>query len=267
MDRIKGITFFFRTGELLALHIHRSDESCAMDTFSRAFHNHFTPRPVWIYLPISQHDRALLLGIRESQFMGLNILVRTELMGDIIVGLQFEGYVKERFLAASAPLTMIYGEPLERRPIRFFGGYCKTPRDQPLPKPFRLEKPGLLPIRGDAYFSWAPLCGVSSTLVFYDQDTGFCRGILFHYHNGGSRAVGQCRLHVDPAEGVVRPVRFCFRAESPSIHWIQTVRRVQVKFTQATQTNHIEEGWESRPMEGLVKLWATGKFSFLVVEN
>jgi hypothetical protein len=242
-----------------------------MDTFVRNFPNRLRRTVVWIYLPISQHDRALVLGIRKAlQSRDLNVLIRTELIGDVIIGLQSEGQVEDRCLATSTPLTMIYGEPSEGRPVRFFGAYCGPPLDKAYPKPFRLEKPGPCPIDDDAYFSWAPLCAVSSTLVFYDQNTGFCRGIVFRYQNGGSRAVGQCRLQVDPAESVVRPVRFCFRANSCSSRWNRTIYTVQVKFKQGARTNHAEKdiaGWESQPMKGLVKFWFTPESSFLVVED
>lgn len=241
-----------------------------MDTFARNFPNRLRRTVVWIYLPISQHDRALVLGIREAlQSRDLNVLVRMELMGDIIIGLQSKGVVKDRCLAASAPFTMIYSEPREGCPVRFFGAYCKPPLDQALPKPFRLEKPGPCPIDDDAYFSWAPLCDVSSTLVFYDQNTGFCRGIVFRYQKGGSRAVGQCRLQLDPAESVVRPVWLCFRTNFCSSRWNRRVYMVQVKFKQGARTNHTKdiEGWESRPMKGLVKFRFTPESSFLVVEN
>lgn len=33
MDEISGITFFFSPGQVSGIHIHRSDESCAIDTF------------------------------------------------------------------------------------------------------------------------------------------------------------------------------------------------------------------------------------------
>ncbi|KAL2185713.1 hypothetical protein L209DRAFT_756953 [Thermothelomyces heterothallicus CBS 203.75] len=271
MDQIRGITFFFSLGQLFGIHVHRSEGSCAMDTFTRNFPNRLRRTIVWIYLPISQHDRIFVLGIREAlQSRDLNVLVRTELIGDIIIGLQSKGDVKDRCLAASAPLTMIYSEPREGRPVRFFGAYCRPPLDQALPKPFRLEKPGSCPIDDDAYFSWAPLCGVSSTLVFYDQNTGFCRGIVFRYQNGGSRAVGQCRLYVDPAESVDRPVRLCFRTSSCPSRWNRMRYMVQVKFKQGARINRIEkdiEGWESRPMKGLVKYWFTTESSFLVVES
>lgn len=229
IDEIKGITFFFYLGQLFGIHIHRSEESCAMDTFVRNFPNRLGRVLVWIYLPISQHDRALVLGIREAwQSRDLNVLVRTKLIGDVIIGLQSKGNIKDRCLAASTPLTMIYGEPSEGGPVRFFGAHPGQPLDKPLPELFRLEKPGRCPIGDDAYFSWAPLCAVLSTLVFYDQSTGFCRGILFRYINGGSRAVGQCRPRVDPAESVVRPVQLCFRADSCSLRGSQMIYMVQV---------------------------------------
>ncbi|KAL2021088.1 hypothetical protein VTK56DRAFT_7507 [Thermocarpiscus australiensis] len=271
MNSIKGITFFFSMGLLFGIHIHRSEESCAMDTLTRNFSNRRRRTVVWVYLPISKRDRALVLGIREDlRTWTLNILVRMERVGDIIIGPQCKGGVKNRCLAASAPVTIVYGEPKEGRPVRFFGAYCRPPLAQALPTPFRLEKPGRSPIDCDVYFfSWAPLGGVSSTLVFYDEDTGFCRGIIFHYRNGGSRAVGQCRLRVDPVERVVRPDRLCFRVDSCSDRW-RKIYTVQVKFKQDAPTNHTDtdiEGWNCRPMEGLIKFWFTSESSFLVVEN
>ncbi|KAL2264250.1 hypothetical protein VTK26DRAFT_9026 [Humicola hyalothermophila] len=271
MNEIKGITFFFSSGQLFGIHIHRSEDSCAMDTFARDFPNRLRRTMVWIYLPISQHDRALVLGVREGlQSRDLNVLVRTELIGDIIIGLQSSGQVKDRCLATSAPVTMIYGDPRVGRPIPFFGAYRRPPLNRALPKPFRLEKPGRCPIEDDVYFSWAPLCDVSSTLVFYDQDTGFCRGIIFRYQNGGSRAVGQCRLHVDPAERVDRPAQLRFRISSYPSRWNRIRYMVRVEFRGGAGANQKEkdtEEWNSRLMKGLVKFWFTPESSFLVVEN
>ncbi|KAB5572269.1 hypothetical protein GE09DRAFT_1170482 [Coniochaeta sp. 2T2.1] len=271
MDEISGVTFFFSLGQLFGIHIHRSEESCAMDTFARDFPNRLRRTVVWIYLPISRHDRTLVLGIREAlPSRDLNVLIRTELIGDVIVGLQSTGgRVKDQCLAASAPLIMIYGEPGEGRPVRFFGAYCRPSSEQALPRPFRLEKPGPCPI-DDAYFSWAPLRGVSSTIVFYNQSTGFCLGIMFRYQNGGVRAVGQCRLQVDPAEIFVQPVRLCFRATSSCSHRNQMTHKVQVKFEHDAPTDFTQKnfaGWESRPLVGLIKFWFTPESSFLVVEN
>ncbi|KAK4162351.1 hypothetical protein QBC43DRAFT_380020 [Cladorrhinum sp. PSN259] len=279
MDEIEGITFFFSFGQLFGIHIHRSEESCAKDTFARTFSPRHERTVVWIYLPIARHARILVLSTRKAlDSRDVNVLVRTELIGDVIIGEQTTmmgeqsmiGDDRDHCSAASPPLTMIYGEPREGSPVRFLGAHCGQPLDHALPKPFQLEEPGLSPIRNDAYFSWAPLCDVSSTLVFYDQYTGFCRGIVFRYQNGGSRAVGQCRLQVDPAETVVGPVRLCFRASLYSLGWGREKYTVRVKFKQDARANCTEEdieGWESRLMKGLVKFWFTPVSSFLVVEN
>ena len=53
--------------------------------------------------------------------------------------------------------------------------------------------------------------GVLSARAFYDGDNGLCRGILLCYENGGERAVGQCRIHVDRSLSVLRPTRVCVR--------------------------------------------------------
>lgn len=228
---------------------------------------------VWIYLPLPPQDRAVALGIQEVLRGRFNILVRTELMGDIMVGLQPKGDGKARCLAASAPVTIIYGERKEGFPMRFFGSYSRLPVSQSLIEPFRLEYPGPCPIDGNnVYFSWAPLCGVASTLVFYDEYTRYCYGILFHYQNGGSRAVGECRLHVDPAERVDRPARLCFKAIPLYVpHRRDPIyRKTQVKFKQDDQTSGTEngmEGWEIRPMQGILKFWFTTVSSALVVES
>ncbi|KAK3941536.1 hypothetical protein QBC46DRAFT_430920 [Diplogelasinospora grovesii] len=232
MDEIKGITFFFSFDDLCGIHIHRSEESCAMDTFARIFQQPFRRAVVWIYLPISKCDRVLVLGMREAVQAPHNrsILVRMERVGDIIIACR---------------------------------GDVKEVKDWLPPRRLPFAKPGPSPIEDHAYFSWAPLGGVASTLVFYDQRTGSCRGIVFHYQNGGSRAVGECRLHVDPAESVVRPARLCFRADSCPSRYHSTRNRmidmVQVKFEQgAAPTNDAEtdiDGWKSRPMKGLVKFW------------
>ncbi|KAK4139871.1 uncharacterized protein C8A04DRAFT_40394 [Dichotomopilus funicola] len=261
MDRVKGIAFFYS-----------HQNPAAMDTFIR-FSNRLGRSLVWIYLPISQRDRVLALGIREElQSRRPSALFRTKLMGDTTIGPQLDGKAGDRYLAASVPLAMMYGEPIEGRLIRFFGGHCRVPRDGPLPsRRFLLINPGPCPIEDDrCFFSWAPLSAVTSTLVFYDQNTGFCRGILFHYRNGGSRAVGQCRLHVDPAKSVVQPGQLCFRTTSCLSRRDRPIYNVEVKFKQAAQTKPTgkdSDRWESRPMKGLVNFWFTTEASFLAIRE
>ena len=264
MNKIKGITFFFSSGQLVGIHIHHSESSCAMDTFL-TLPNRLQRAVVWIYLPISQHDPVLVLGIREAGLVGEEfqaVLVRTAFVGDVIIASRpLSGTeVKDRCLAVSTPVTMIDSEPKEGRPVCFFGSRCGPLPGQPLPAPFPLGKPGRW--RGDhRYLSWAPLSGVSSTVVFHDQNTGDCRGILFHYQNGGCRTVGQCRLGVDLAESVVRPVQFRFR-----LHSSPETGLAQARFTQCEE-EELAEGWESRPMKGLVEFWSTIESTVLTIEG
>ncbi|KAH8907737.1 hypothetical protein BR93DRAFT_944718 [Coniochaeta sp. PMI_546] len=272
MSKISGITFLFGQGRLFGIHIHRSEESCAMETFARrSLYDRFWGGIVWIYLPISRYDPVLVLGFREGRYTRhQHVLVRTELIGDVIVGLQTTGHVKDRSLVASAPVTMVYGEPLEGRSIRFDALSSQSSKPGCPPLPFRLEDPGPCPLEY-AYFSWAPLRDVASTLAFYDRDSGFCRGIVLHYENGGCRAVGQCRLQVDPAESVARPVRLYFQATSYTLPWTPMIYKVRVKFKQDVRDKCIDkdvEGWESQPMQGMVRFWFTGASSFMdVVQN
>lgn len=273
MDEIEGLTFFFSDGRLFGLHVHQLGESCAMGSYTRTFSNRRGRRIVWIYLPISKRDRPLLLGIRErQQSRAQTIVTRTKLTGDVIIGLQCKGAIRDTTLGASAPLTIIYGEPKQGTPVCLFGVYCRVPAstDNGLTNPlFRLPNPYGSPLGDEAYFSWAPLSGVSSTLVFCDESNGTCRGILLRYRNGGARGVGQCCLQVDPTEGVDRPVRFCFRVDSHSSRFNRIIHMAHAKFKSTPQASGTaeDEGWESHQMEGIIKFWFTPESCFVIVED
>ena len=146
LDDIKGITSFFMHGGLFGIHVHHSDESCAMDTWTREFGDRERLPMVWIYLPISIRDRAALLGSRcELQTEDRCILVRTKLAGDIIIGRELRGTVQDGCLGAPAPLTMFYGEPKPRQRISCFGAHSRAVWSDPAPpQAFELHGPGSL---------------------------------------------------------------------------------------------------------------------------
>ncbi len=261
LDDIKGITFFFIYGALSGVHVHYSDESCAMDTYTRELNDRGREAVVWIYLPISTRDQVLLLGTRralQSESGDRCILFRTKLAGDIIIGKEMRENVEDNWLAAPAPVAMLYGDPKPGRNITFFGGHNRALSPDPaLLRPFHQPGPGSV-LLGQAYFSWAPLSSVSSAVVFSDESTGACRGILFCYHDGGARAVGQCRLHVDSTASVLRPARICFQVDSDPDRINKTAHTPRVKFKGARSggaSSKVEEGWESRQMEGIIKFW------------
>ncbi len=236
-----------------------------MDTYTRELGDRGRTPVVWIYLPISTRDRVLLLGTRCAlQSEDRCILVRTKLAGDIIIGKELRDNAEDCWLAAPAPVVMLYGDPKPGQNITFFGGHNKTMLPDPaLLRPFEL--PGSDSgehFGGQGYFSWAPLSSVSSVVVFSDESTGACRGILFRYHDGGVRAVGQCRLHVDPTASVLQPARICFRCDSVSRPFNEPIHTSRVIFKRVhsgsgASSSKVDDGWESRPMEGIVKFWVS----------
>lgn len=196
-------------------------------------------------------------------------MIRTKLVGDVIVGLQCRNAVRDASLGASAPLTMIYGEPKQDNPVCLFGAYCRLPAltARVLTERFCLPNPSGSPLSDEAYFSWAPLSSVSSTLVFCDESNGACRGVLLRYKNGGARAVGQCRVQVVPTDEVDQPVRLCLHIGSHSSRFDRILHTAHVKFKQTPQPDGTleDEGWKSYKMEGIMKFWFTPESCFVVV--
>lgn len=164
---------------------------------------------------------------------------------------------------------MIYGEPDDPQPVSIFGASCPPSTegaDFPIPT---FRKPRLVP--GRACFSTAPLQDVSRARMFYDPDTWLCRGILLWYENGGSRAVGQCRVHVDDSTTVDRPTRLCFQATTylTSKKWVRP--GVRVRFGRDGDGDgahrHSDEGWKCRPLDGILTVFFTHDSFYLEVEE
>ena len=74
LDRVRGLTFFFVSGQLFGIHVHDSKDSSAMETCAR-FPEHHQRKVTWVYLPIAPKDRVVLFGRRMTDY-GLSILVR-----------------------------------------------------------------------------------------------------------------------------------------------------------------------------------------------
>ena len=91
VEKIRGITFYFYFPNFCGIHIHYEDEPSVTDDKYERFTNIRHKESVWVYLPIPKNDRLLALDIRKARerngfFPGLNILARTRLVGDIIIG-------------------------------------------------------------------------------------------------------------------------------------------------------------------------------------
>ncbi|KAI1199602.1 hypothetical protein F5X97DRAFT_332632 [Nemania serpens] len=262
---IRGITFFFSSHQLYGVHIHRSSALCALPSLQRV-----PPRRrrsiSWCYLPIANHDRIVVLGVRISPNQHLNLLVRMEKAGDVIVGPYIPGPAEDLCLGWHAPITLVHREPQEGQPVPYFGAYCHSPTRNEPPKRFQVYKPSSYPLGEDAYLSIAPLEGIRSVEVFYVQNSRHCRGMVLYYQNGCCRAVGQCRIHVDSAKKVMQPLQICFRMDSVSGKHDSVLYAVQVDWRTDPQT-YEEEGWNYKPLKGNLLYWYTYNSSFIVIEK
>lgn len=285
---MRGITFFYSRGRICDIHIHYLKGSSAQSTYdqmSRGLQQDAT----WLYLPISKGDRLTFLGVRPRETLPTCILVQSEKAGGVIIG-PHGSYPTQDCQGSGAPLTFIYGEPRRggaRPRVGLVGTYCaaSTSSTEGLPDNFPLDKFEPNPVSEGAvleavYFSWAPLEGVASTVVFRDEDTGYCKGILFHYLNGGSRAIGECRLQVDPAEEYDEPGLLCVKIEGRRARWNrgEMLYGARVAFQQTSDQKHEHESkvlvldetsrgekWQCFPMMGDAKFWCTADSSWLSV--
>lgn len=155
-----------------------------------------------------------------------------KLVGEIILGQLGKRLEHDRLLGHGTSITFIYGEPEELKPVSVFGAHCDPTNQRATPPPFSIQD--LEPDIPDTYISWATLSGIKSICTFYDKDTGLCRGIIFYYENGGLRAVGQCRRHVDCSKRAVKPSVLCYRSQRNGI---------QVEVGPDSIHQHASDGW------------------------
>lgn len=269
-QKIQGITFFFLRHSMYYIHIHHSAKCSAFSVYERFSHS-MREEAVWIYLPLPSTDRMLVLGTRFLREGVFNLLVRMEKAGDVFIGQNRffrEGgivgktdadrnnlphlYSDQCLSANGSPVTLVYGEPKEGFTIPLIGSYCASPTQQP-PKPFGLEKP-TAPLGGHGYYSRAPLSHVARATTFLDPEHGVCRGILLHYENGGCRAVGQCRVNVDPTKTFDAPTWIYMRNESAcSFH--SSATRVRIKFRRNAPQDEPGNGWQRHPMRGFIEYY------------
>ncbi|KAK0713256.1 hypothetical protein B0T26DRAFT_651407, partial [Lasiosphaeria miniovina] len=213
LDSVTGITFFHAKGLLVGIHAHRPGDACAATSFERIKPWH-KPNAAWIYLPVSTTDQIEIIGVRPVT-LGVNILVRKHLTGDVILG------PGSRRLAADSwrrknPTTLVYGEPPEGSAVPYLGTYCRPLAAGSSPSQFAEIGPlNDLLVRGVNYVSSASLNKVVATQVFYTEAQDMPEGILLHYDNGASSALGQVRVGVDSSVTVLKPIRVFFWFQPP----------------------------------------------------
>lgn len=140
-----------------------------------------------------------------------------------------------------------------------------------------------------ALFSSAPLAEVASVEIFYQKEkpeNKNCLGILFVYHNGSQRALGQCRIGVDSSTIHKDPMGICIAnplmgSETPTPSMGTSFRGVRVEVVHGQHQDHVSDlnvdwvpdpdadwkwapdpsvvcrGWECLPMKGVLEFWYT----------
>ncbi|EMT61219.1 hypothetical protein FOC4_g10014268 [Fusarium odoratissimum] len=56
-----------------------------------------------------------------------------------------------------------------------------------------------------------PAKDITHANVYYNRRNGYCKGLLLEYASGAQRAVGQCRIGVDPFKAYGKPSWICYR--------------------------------------------------------
>ncbi|KAK1244955.1 hypothetical protein MKX08_004584 [Trichoderma sp. CBMAI-0020] len=261
-----GITFFVANASTLAVHGHtrrRPRPDATFNRLSRPRQRH----TAWVYVPFPPKDRLTHFGIRAPHrftksswaVADYSYLFRFELAGDVMVGPHFLGPTQDVTWPVKEELLLVFNVA-EPAAISAMSAY---PNQNGEIQPFaRLGKP---PFQ-EACFSSAPLEDVALVHVYSDAETGLCRGLLAEYHNGSQRALGECRIGLDPVCTYRSPACLCFRRTTrhrpgTSIE----LRGTRVCTADQSKHEHDEEGWLCFPMRGSLRFWFTNEQSVLDV--
>lgn len=145
---------------------------------------------------------------------------------------------------------MIYNTN-EPAPISTITPYCDSEHSRVRETPFTSLPEWISKSHSSWYHSQAGLDHVHRVKLFYDVSTTFCQGILLEYDDGAQRALGQCRLRVDPSWTYAKPSFICFsnRAVKDSDD-DGDIRAVEIRFGEGSEHTHRREGWEYFQMVG-----------------
>lgn len=176
------------------------------------------------------------------------------LNGDIILGPQCHVIVCNRYLCRKPPAVLICSEPSEE-PHRPISLRLYSPNRSGTEIFGQLELPQYEQKCLDyiTYFSSAHLGDISCAYVFEDNESQVCQGILFEYDNGGSQAVGQCRIGVDLTRKYVLPSEISTRARVWKTREGRTGYGVQVDFMAGSSRSSQDE-WNCQALSSVDRL-------------
>ncbi|KFA79697.1 hypothetical protein S40288_09316, partial [Stachybotrys chartarum IBT 40288] len=190
---------------------------------------------------------------------------RMSLAGDIAI-CPFYARDDQNFIFSKGPPISLIHNTADLQRISLVGSYStKCLESEPM-APFGHPE-CIIPPFQNAYPSWAPLQNVIGLQVFYSEENGFCRGLLLEYENGAQRALGQCRIGLDPVHAYINPTHICFLHITYSLPRAPTYSPprtpLQLKAVRvgcaSGEHNHDEEGWVCSDMATNLEFWFTNE--------
>ncbi|EXA51634.1 hypothetical protein FOQG_03490 [Fusarium oxysporum f. sp. raphani 54005] len=202
-----GLTFFFLRGFIMAVHPHTANSPVAAPTiqhFSRYEQDHM----IWTYIPISSTDSLLRIGVGDAWQRHIEIC--TKLTGTFLFG-PYQCYTDTDDVSGNGPSVLVHNVPTKRvggslgivtehnfesESLLSFPRYHKDDKDPS----------GLRCINTEV-----PAKNITHADVYYNRRNGYYKGLLLEYANGAQRAVGQCRIGIDPFKAYGKPSWICYR--------------------------------------------------------
>lgn len=263
LRRCTGITFFIRYASTVGVHIHTPQAPCALVSAQRLSTD--PRRPAWVYVPVTPKDPIVAFGIRSQDLRASRVarkpcfLLRMLRSGDLAVGPHHNGDTED-FVSLIGPSSMLVHDSPKWCLFSVFGVDPRVDADFDI-RPFT---PTTSPPIHHACFSSAPLQSAVSTQAFYDAETRVHRGIIINYQDGTRRALGQCRVGLDPFKYCASPSRVCFTLPDPAQRRTRLHQEFSVKFEFGTDMEHTHDGtdnleWICSPMKGILQFWFSGK--------
>ncbi|KAK8001404.1 hypothetical protein PG991_013626 [Apiospora marii] len=227
LRRATGLTFHFNHNKVYEIFAHTRAAPYARRATSQQHHGvpHVTYRRAWVHLPIPKGEEILAIAVRmthgshhELSTQKPCFLFRMKLTGDVALGPNYSGDYEDVNLSQASPELLIYNT-LSAGPATLFGAYPRRVRGQENDTE-RNDDDNSRDNDGNsnsqALFFSAPLDNVTRLQVLGDPGSGHCHAVLLDYANGSRRALGNCRLGVDPVIGTyLEPARICCRPVTP----------------------------------------------------
>lgn len=122
-----------------------------------------------------------------------------------------------------------------------------------------------------AYFSSASLEGAISITIYHDQNSSFCRGMVFTYNDNTRRTLGQCRVGEDIATIHEAPTGLYYASVEYKLEGVKPPLAALIVeiATSACQEPEKDEDrqWTFSPMSGFANFWFNADESALKIEK